>query len=634
MGKKEFIAYSILKTIFEKNKDYIDTFCIFILKIIKTNNTFDIKIIQKLAFDDYKILIPENTVKTILIRARHRRYLDESNQLTAEGLKYIDNIESAENVDRRVNELLSDVYNFLNDKNLNENEVGEILLIFINNNISTIIDFCSPLESCSSEFLVKKRTAYDDKLIEYFNIANKRKPQIWQTLLDVVYGSIISVAACAIDLNNVKKKFRNVQVFLDTNFIFNIFGLHGAEFEKPANELLNLLKKFNFTLRIFDFTLDEIKKVLNNSITQRKKYIKGIKVNSIYSVINEKGWSAVDIINKIREIPEDLKNLNIEILYTTVNIKELKPKQEYFEILKEFKDISNSYKINHDVAAIEEIKRIRGGSKTNLEESKAFFLTSDIRLSEANYSKMSHSEDHTITEVIPDRFLTNILWLKDPESLKDLPLNAVISANSKDLFIDKRVWGRFYENLKNLKLSKKIDDTDISLLFYDDYFKNELLNFNQLDQEPSNEDFILDEIEEAKKRLSEENKSKIEQEGKKYELEISQKDFEIQKQNNKEENIKTVLNKNSNRSAIVITNLFFILLILIMLLIVFFSTISILKNIILIPIIGYFIALVGLLFAVLNFFGININAFKIKNNIRDGIQKKLYNKNLKKFGLI
>ena len=634
MGKKEFITYSFLKAIFEKNKDYIDTFCTFILKIIKINNTDDIKFIQKLTFDNYKILIPENTIKTILVRARKRRYLNKYNQLTEEGLKYIDSIEPVKDVDRRINELIDDVYNNLDDKSLNADEVGEILFNFINKNINSIIDFCLPLESCPSEFLVKKRTNYDGKLIEYFKLANSKKPQIWQTLVDIVYGSIISVAACAIDLNSVKKKFRNTQVFLDTNFIFSLFGLHGAEFERPAIELLNLLKKFNFDLKVFDFTVDETKNVLNNSITQRKKYIKGVRVNSIFSVINEKGWSEIDIINKIRKVPEDLKNLEIEILDTVVNIKEFRPKQEYFEILKKFKDITISYKINHDVAAIEEIKKIRGGLKNRLEESKAFFLTSDIKLSEANYLKMSHKENHTITEVIPDRFLTNVLWLKDPESFKDLPLNAVISANSKELFIDKRVWERFYENLKNLKISEKIDDSDISLLFYDDYFENKLLNFSEFDKELSDEIFILEGIEEAKKRFSEETKRKIEQEGKIYELEISEKDLEIQKQNRKEENIKATLYKGINRIAAVLTNLIFISIIIVMLLIAFFSTIFVMKNIILIPIICYIFALIGLIFAVLNFFKININIFKIKNNIRNKIQENLYNKNLKKFDLI
>lgn len=634
MGKKEFITYSLLKTIFEKKKDYIDTFCAFVLKIIRSNNTDDIKVIQKLTFNDYKILIPENTIKTILIRAQKRKYIDNNNQLTDEGLKYIANVETIKEVDRRVNELIDDIHNYLGDKSLNLDQVIEVLLIFINKNISSIIDFCSPMESSPSELSVKKRTMYDIKLIEYFNLCNKRKPQIWQTLLDILYGSIISIAACAIDINNVKKKFRNVQVFIDTNFIFSLFGLHGPEFNRPAIELLILLKKFNFDLKVFDFTVDEIKNVLNNSITQRKKYIKGVRVNSIYSVINEKGWSEIDIINKIRSIPEDLKNLEIEIKNTDVNIKKFVPKEEYFEILKKFKDMTSNYKINHDVAAIEEIKKIRRGLKSKIEESKAFFLTSDIKLSEANYLKMSHKENHTITEVVPDRFLTNILWLKDPESFKDLPLNAVISANSKELFIDKRVWERFYENLKNLKISKKIDDSDISLLFYDDYFKNKLLNFNEFDKELSDEVFILEGIEEAKKRLSEDTKRKIEQERKKYELEISEKDLKIQEQNRKEENIKTILDKDSNRNATILTNLIFISIIVAMSLLVSFSIFFLIRNIFLIPIIGLVVGLIGLIFGILNFLGIKLNIFKLKRNIGKKIQEKLYSKNLKKLDLL
>ena len=629
MENNLFITYSLIKTLYEKKRDYIDTFCVFVIKVIKDKKKVILQDLQQSILEEYKLLIPENTLKTILIRAKKRNFINKDSKLTEEGVHYIEQIEDVRNVERKISELINDLRIFLNKKDLSDNNVYIIFRDFINKNISSILEFCLSYNKISSELLIKKKiTEYDQKIINYLNICNSRKPEIWKTIENIIFGSILFVSPCIIDINIAEKKFKSTYIFMDSNFIFSILDLHRPEFCKPSKELFSLLIKFNFKLRIFDFTLEEIIRVLNRAITERKKYIKDVEVNSIYSVIVDKGWSDIDIRNKIRDIRKELQEMNIDIEFTNINIKEYSPDDKYISILRKYKDISSSYKINHDIAAIEQIKKIRKHERTKLEETVALFLTSDQKLSKANYEEMSHKENGTIAEVIPEILLTNILWLKDPLSFKDIPLCAVIAANSNDIFIDKRVWERFYLNLVKLKQEKKITDLDISILFYDDYFKNKLLELGEVEIEKNTEDFILNELSSAKVRIDTNMQQKIESQRKIYELNISKKDEEISELIEVREKEKLKVLEECNKSAIKHARCIFIcvgiFIIILVISIYYLSRIFNFNNELIF--FATFLALVPL-------FGFKFNVLDLKQKLINKTRENMYKKVVKKYYL-
>lgn len=629
MKNNLFITYSLIKTLYEKNRDYIDTFCTFTLKIIKDHEEFDLCKLQQLIMDEYKILIPENTLKTLLIRAHKRNLIDRNNKLTEEGFKHIEKIENVREVDRKINELINDIKEYLDDKGLSENQIYEILLGFINKNISSIVEFCSPVNKKSSKIFIKKKTTkYDQRLIEYLHTCNERKPQIWKTLESLIFGSILSVSPCVIDVNIAKKKFKNISIFMDSNFIFSLLDLHRPEFCRPTKELFNLIKNFNFKLKIFDFTLDEIIGVLNKAITERKKYIEGIEVNSIFSVIVDKGWSDIDIMNKIRDIRRELNEKDIQIEFSNINLKNYKPDKKYITILEKYKDISISYKINHDVAVIEQIKKIRVKDQIKIEDTVAFFLTSDLKLSKANYEEMSHKENGTIAEIIPDILLTNILWLKNPLAFKNIPICAVIAANSNDLFIDKRVWERFYYNLVKLKKEGRITDLDITILFYDDYFKNKLLELNEIDIDKNNEELIINELDAAKGRSNNNSKKEMESQQKIYDLEISAKDKKISELIEAREKSKSKVAEESNHIALILTRVTYIItgiiIVIIVISVYYFSKVFNFQNGLI-----FIAAILGLL----PLLGFKFNIFDLKEKLLKKISGCLYEKKIRQYSL-
>jgi hypothetical protein len=139
------------------------------------------------------------------------------------------------------------------------------------------------------------------------------------------------------------------------------------------------------------------------------------------------------------------------------------------------------------------------------------FLTSDLKLSKFNYLEDGHKAKATIAEVIPDKFFTNILWIKNPKQPNTLHLSSWISLHTRNLFIDRSVWSKFYENLKILRDKNQINDLDISILIYDNHMQEVLRETDLSDVSNIEADKLLESLYKAKESLENKHTSEIEE---------------------------------------------------------------------------------------------------------------------------
>lgn len=561
MNNKLF-TYAFAKTLYEQKRDYIDTFYSFVLIILPEDGSpLNIGSIQTKVKDKFGLDIPEHSLKSIITRAKKENYLIENKwnaKLTEKGIKYLELLESESEVNRRINELLEDIKIYLNETQLSLEDINTIVLTFVNKNIYSLISFFNPVSDLIKVDIQKKNIRkYEDKLVQYFEIAEKQKPNLYRTLQDIVYGSVISTATSSQNIAEIDKKFKGVNFYLDTNYIFSILELDYSEFVKPAKELLSLLKSNEVELKVFDFTIDEIVSVLKNYLKEQYMYVPGVRVNSIYSRLKSESWTTEDMMEFIQKIEVKLYDLSIKIEPTGIELKSYKPKKEEFisKILG-CKPEQNERGRNHDLAAIEQIERIRGKPVREIERSKALFLTSDLRLSNCNYSEWGHKENMTVCEVVPDRLITNILWLKNPATIKDIPLTSIIAVHSREILVDRKIWKRFYENAKRLKEQNQINDKDLSMIFYNHYIEGVLSKLDESEVDKVTTELILEEIANASKSIDNETKNKLEEQKNIFEEQIIQKDIEIEQVQKKLEGIKYSLRMRIQRKIKKYVNIF------------------------------------------------------------------------------
>jgi predicted nucleic acid-binding protein len=564
MNRDLLISYAFIKSVYEKTYNYIDTFSPFvILSLYKFKDFVDLYSIQKNIDSEFGIKIPLHSLTYIITRLKRTGNVASENikyKLTEKGEKFKNELEPIRNVERRINEVVDDLARFINDKVIKHEKVYEILLNFINKNIDSVIDFCIPENKSDIDLDKKTITGFEEKIIDYFKEVERSRPQIWKTLKDIVYGSVIAYASVTIDISESDRKFKSLKIYLDSNFIFSLLELHEPDNNKPVIELFQMLKDYGFNILVFDFTLNEIANVLKNYINAQYNYYEFIKVSSIYSILKRKGWSSQDIFDYIQVLEDNIKELGISIDRTPINLDKFEPSEDAVSALARVKEYSE-YTFKHDLAAISMIERIRGYKKYKIESSRAIFLTSDLRLAKVNFKNMGHRDNCTICEVITDRLFTNILWLKNPKVCESIPMSAVISANSKTILIDKRIWEKFLNNLNKLREDGKVDSNKITMLFYNNFIQNELLRFDERDADKVTQDFILDKVYKSAEIIDEKIKKEIREKETQLKEEGLKQDKKLKELIEERIHIENVLKDETETESRRITNFILVLII-------------------------------------------------------------------------
>lgn len=506
---------------YDQGEDYIDSFLPFVLGAIKDSaNTKDI---QSKLKQDYAIEMPSHVATNVLNRAERRDYVAYDRkrfQLTSQGTHYLGQLETEAEVERRLNALINDIATFFRENNtpIKENDIADLLYSFVLDNLQPLVECVNP--SAKVEFDIETSDKHNNLLVRYIRNAEKQKPDEFHTIQDVVFGSIISIILYTqqpADLDSLMNRFEHCQAFLDTNYIFSVLGFDADEFNEPANELFNLLKQAGFVIKAFDFTLNEIAHTLSFFPEEEYRYSQAVNVNSVCNRLKRRGWTRTQVAELIANLEEVLTKKGISIEWDTgIDLNSFEPKGNgrLRSRLTQYKPQYNTLTQNHDLAAIEKVKQCRGHPVRQLQSCKALFLTSDNGLSRFNFIEMGHKDNRTVSEVILDRLLTNILWLRNPSSR--LPIKSIVAAHSRSLFVQRRVWERFYDILKSLRQQEKVQDEHISMLFYHGYIESVLSKFGDGEADKITEEFALETIEKAAKFREEETTKLMKEQEKQF----------------------------------------------------------------------------------------------------------------------
>lgn len=570
-------TYALVKTLFNQNKDYFDTFVPLVLGVVGEVPFIDLITIQTNLKSELCLNIPIHILKTICTRAEKTGYLDREEstnkyRLNKIGLEYLKKQEPVEDVERRTNSFINAISSFFKTKGceLDSAQIQELLKTFIKNNIEGLIDFINPkVAQISIEKSISKQESF--LLVEFIKEIQLSKPEEYKQFQELILGSILlallSVETSS-DISDIEaRKFGEITVFFDTNFVFSLFGFHSEEMNKAAKELFKLLSESGFKARIFDFTVDEICRVTNGYIQHKNKLPLSFQVDSVYSSLKRLGWESSDVSDFISNIEKKLEELGIEIRFTDVDLANYNSPLDdtlRHKIAANKPDDYRGLSTNHDLAAIDQIRKIRKRTVRKIEDTAAFFLTADFALQRTAMFSLGHSESGTISEVIMDGVMANILWLKNPQIT--LPLSTVIATHSRGLLVDRRVWDKFYTVLEKLKKEGTVTDDKINMLFYRSNLANSLREYDRTDLDKIDTGLVMETIEEAVETVSKEKQAMSEAHStieEKLFKTTTEKDNAIQKHNGKIIQIKNGLRKKAKKDSTKLVNPVVVIIILI-----------------------------------------------------------------------
>lgn len=499
-------TYALMKSFYDMGKDYIDCFSPFVLKVLSDGTIKKIADIQSLVVKTNGIAIPQYTLKTILKRCRKRNYVDSVGHrqynITEKGSNFLDSLDTQDVIQRKLNALSNDLSSFLTSRTgqmVDHSEAFSLLRKFIETNLLLALEYLNPKIERPLETSASLNKSLEKQLANYIEHLRLNSPEHYNTIREIILGCTLSLALFCPDFSSIKEKFKRTTLYLDSNFIFSVLGFHHEEFAAPAKELFDMVKNYGFTIKVFHTTVDEICRVINRFSVCENFYTSSVRVNSIYSKLKSKGWTRTDPRNFVLSIEEILDELQIQIeTLKDVDINTYRPpKEELIQILERYKPGQWQEGQNHDLIAIEQIIKRRRHSVRNIQHAKVFFLTSDLKLAKFNFEQFGHKTSRTVSEVIPDFLLANLLWLQNPERSLEMPLKLLISAHSQYLFVQRKIWERFIDVLRELKDDKCISDDKLAALLYHGRVEELLIDIDESERDTITREFLIDEIEKA-----------------------------------------------------------------------------------------------------------------------------------------
>lgn len=430
----------------------------------------------------------------------------EQYALTDKGCAHLNTFESIEEVARRMEPFFKELNNYLNknipnlETELNLHDSKEILMSFIHRNIEPIVDFVVNFPDKDKLYKSCKLIHHDKEIVlcDFARYLFDTNEDFYNILKDLILGSAISVAINKNDLTVTHKRLDKYTVFLDTNILFSLLGYHFDDFRKPIKELHELMIKWNFNIKIFDFTLEEAIQVINNCIKDLDYYNQGMKINSICAYLRSSNLDKYKMQEIVNHIDGLVRSLGIQIEVTNVNLDHYKIDDSKRLQMKKYKKYQGITAQTHDLAAIEIISKMRKKFSYKFEDAQPIFLTADGNLAKYDFKEMGHESRNSIPEVFVDRLLTNILWLIEPST--NIAVESLIATCARNKYISLNIWQSFLSHAKELEKDNKLSYDDITSSIYSDNLYKILRNLEDDDVDKLDDGYIKNIIEESSKQ--------------------------------------------------------------------------------------------------------------------------------------
>ncbi|ABG57327.1 hypothetical protein [Cytophaga hutchinsonii] len=274
-------------------------------------------------------------------------------------------------------------------------------------------------DSLSKEILIAS-------INQFITNADETRTNFISQLADSTFTSF-ALTSDAETVNFLNERYNNLQLFLDTNFIFGILDLHKNSEDASAREILEEVKKnrLPFRLAYHPETLAEFKRAFD----ARALHIRASKWTRETSrvAITVDGLSPLEELFHKQNIDNEIdtsvfldKYDHVDIILKDLGLIEYTPQaftsdEEYVDIESDIEKYQIFYDpltnrkpksylgFKHDVVVIREVRRLNP-RKTKFLESHAFFISSDYIL--AKFEKKHYRRNWEINYVVsPSVFL-------------------------------------------------------------------------------------------------------------------------------------------------------------------------------------------------------------------------------------
>lgn len=419
-------------------KDYKDAMLQLVLYTFKTKNYLDVD--TKTLGEDFNSLmgfeIPPFPLQDLLSRAIKEGYLEynknegkyEPNNSKIKKSPFMNNITEGK---QKFNSLVLDFIKYSKEtlkSGFNESEAQKIISNFIEEQGMLVFNEKeSYFNDSHKEFVFAKYLNYlYREHIDRFNYVN-----------ELIVSRILR--EYVLYNNGETEVFNDLNVYLDTGFVFRLLGIDSLDRKDAYEDLLKDMKDAGISIKLFSHTLNEITSIISNSIQwiDNPAYSK-IEANETTDYFVSHKYSQEDIQLYLTELPEVLKSKDIEIVDLeypkTLPLGVTDELTYYNNIVRMysennpiFDEEEKRYTVEMDARSFFYVDYLsKGINSTDIRHAKNILLTTNVSL--AMLSRKMMKSKQNIPFCVTDRFMGVTLWNNKPDKIEETSYNNLLIA--------------------------------------------------------------------------------------------------------------------------------------------------------------------------------------------------------------
>jgi len=569
MQNKSILSVAILKANWDfRHIDYIDNFIPLFLHVLRSNKYNEIKIDKfKMDFEnEFGLCVPYHPIEAVLIRLKNlekKGLIYKKNQnfyfdSTKDSKNNFEEIRDSQQRElTKLNRALIDFCKKVYSYELDDATAEKGLISFFQENELGLLS-ATKEKSVLPNLETKKTIKY--YIAKFIEDAKNAEPEIFKFLVDLAVGvALANSIVYGKDLQSFSGKIGNLNLFLDTGYIFALLGVDGTEKKAAFGELTKTMTDLGANLFVFEHTYDEVMKILNGASSWMSHGDYDIKKASrVLKYFLSSDFNASDVDMFIIQVPNIFSKHKIKSVPKPTYSKDVRYQIDEHElkrlIIESYKndpffdEMSKDETINKDIESIYSICKLRKGRIAyTLKDASYVFVTTNKSL--ARISTLVQSDDNapfSIPPCITDILIGTLVWLQYPLKTSTLNEKKLIADAYAAIQPDASLVKRYLQEVDSLKKKDEISDNEYYILrtnrvafnLLSERTKNDIQNF-----QPKTAREIMDEINE--KHLAD-----LKEDLKNKEVLNTQKsqELEIIKNNlKKEEETNLILNKKHAR---------------------------------------------------------------------------------------
>ena len=460
-----------------QRKSYLDNFLNYALAVIPADSptAFAREAVQPSILDRFNLDLPSNIVQQLVKRATRLGFLESVGEgairMTDKGRREVAPIPYTLKKLAKEQVEIADKFVQWAERELglvvNRERATAMLLDYVETYYCSLMSL-SENSGAGKLNLPRSEPSPGQKVAAAFVAAiAEADAESFESIANMARGSMMVSALYAPTLVDTTRGFRHTTIYLDTKIVLRGLGYEGEAARVSTDDLIQLLLRQGARVAVFDFTLREIRAVID-AVGQKaqsgslwvarpgsvESYF--YKINASNAIIEQ---HSVRVESKILDL-----GLHVDPTPSYDNHSYVIDEDEVESDLRRGNPYYRATALKHDVELIAAVVRARSGrARDSLEESRATFITmNSLVVNTARTVQKRHRESWPL--VMFEMDVATLTWVKEPLAAPNLPKQQLLATSLGLTNPSNHDWSLYISEITKLLEGSQITDNDLVLL--------------------------------------------------------------------------------------------------------------------------------------------------------------------------